>query len=1640
MSSLTKKILFSLMITLSSILMATTFVRASISFPNGYEDLKKSNTYYCMEHQDGFSAGTWDAIYSQTIRSDDPDRNNRTLAKILYDGIESGQGGYHQDHGGPYQYAIWKWCYVNGINTRAVDSAIYDQAYAAVANPTTYTEAGKAAITLAENQMTMNGMVGSVKIKSITGSISGINIIFKDIVSNDAKNNQTKTIDANSSSVPGWIELYKDEKCTQPIKAGEIKQNDTIYFKNLQPNYWIKKINFSVIARSSGYTVTWTRWRKTTSQVSEQDLMSATKSDGVDTTANVSITTSYNYGKIKIKKVGVYTQNGEEKKTSNIMATFKLYCTTLNKWVSGTAKGRKTYVDSIEKASEYTSTTNVKQLHSTYQYQLVEVNVDNKDYNNPIKMVSAISNLQKDLKVVKKGEYYSTSDVIVYAGKTNEVIVRDEKTSYNLVINKVEKNNTSKKIQGVSFLIYGANNGWVKGKDGNYTYSKEIDKINDYKYTTDENGQIKLPSLKKDIYYVYEISAPKNYALKEQKGYMKDPKEHISGLNNKVNEWSYCGNTKLTENVNFDIENERTTANLTFIKLDEDTKKPIQGVSIKVYSNSKGWLTKNKKGEYEFNKDIQPKAAETFVTDKNGEVKLENLELGTYKLYETETVEGYNIKKQEGYMTDEISKANEWVYLGEKDLNGKNDKDNSYEYTLTKTNIKTININGHVWLDIPYDKSEQLNYVYDFASNDKVWNNENRFDADGIANRDELLSEIKVRLWSLNNNEKPIAESKTDDNGFYEFKDINYKDAQNAYVEFVYDNEKYIVVDTLVGKDNTINSKAKEYTMTTDKLNDQKIVDEKIEGRAVTEKKADALMLTYDAKNYAINDVNLGLMPKKTPSMFVSEELEYIKVELNGFEYTYKYGDPQVTVDQNVTRAGRIDKIPISPTDISYSRNNKDNKLKVYAVYRITVTNTEGMEIDDIYNEKKLYLSNLTNTFKDIFELETEHKGRNDTETEQFKLWEPDDTASNTAKYNLNDDRNVFKDGIEHNKPIKSYIQFKVNDTEIENLLLSGKSSKEIETATQVIAKGYHEYLRTDNVWVDDEKVTAFDGVKGKYEGKNSNNEKYYVHKSVESEKNSSDLPITIELQKSRTISGTVFEDNPVGGDVYKGNGILDDSENARGKDVTVELLDDEKNPVVLYPVNKEIVNENQVKYTVEDPTLATTTTKNDGTYEFDGVVPGYYYIRFTYGNGDQKMVDINGNEIAITSGDYKSTIVVDRERLNDEDKTITEEVVAAAVKAQETKTLEDYIKDNSEWYTAFKYNYKGKEYSVDYSTAIDDLTARHELDDYTFTDGIAYDKDGKPDDKYGKTLISAYTPLFGIKIENTEKVKGEDSIFYTGESKQEFNGFNFGLIKEQGTPTTPEKKIANVKFTNQVGTTLVSDNPADSKSKLLSAVEKLEDKSGSKDAKLEVEDDMIYGSTLEITYTIDILNNTKVEYNTEEFYKYGTIPTRDDGSLDEDKMKKITIGEVEDAIDEKFDFNSSKVVSENKDVMQIDPITETTTDENGNEVTNKYWSIKGWKSIKSGETASVSYTATALIATDALDTNYENKAKIKRISLDAYSSLNSESFKDWKDSDTETTIIPPTGENRSTTYYIVGAAALVLLVGGIVLIKKKVM
>ncbi len=53
----------------------------------------------------------------------------------------------------------------------------------------------------------------------------------------------------------------------------------------------------------------------------------------------------------------------------------------------------------------------------------------------------------------------------------------------------------------------------------------------------------------------------------------------------------------------------------------------------------------------------------------------------------------------------------------------------------------------------------------------------------------------------------------------------------------------------------------------------------------------------------------------------------------------------------------------------------------------------------------------------------------------------------------------------------------------------------------------------------------------------------------------------------------------------------------------------------------------------------ATYTTKANGYYEFVGVVPGEYYIKYTYSNGS--VVYKGTNKVAnVSTQDYKSTII----------------------------------------------------------------------------------------------------------------------------------------------------------------------------------------------------------------------------------------------------------------------------------------------------------------------------------------------------------------------------------------------------------------
>ena len=302
------------------------------------------------------------------------------------------------------------------------------------------------------------------------------------------------------------------------------------------------------------------------------------------------------------------------------------------------------------------------------------------------------------------------------------------------------------------------------------------------------------------------------------------------------------------------------------------------------------------------------------------------------------------------------------------------------------------------------------------------------------------------------------------------------------------------------------------------------------------------------------------------------------------------------------------------------------------------------------------------------------------------------------------------------------------------------------------------------------------------------------------------------------------------------------------------------------------------------------------------------------------------------------------------------------------------------------------------------------------------------------------------IKNENTSK---------NGENQQssEYNEFNFGIIKEAPTVVTLNKKITNIEFNTQTGTTLVSANPKDRTASYVTALDDIT--GGSKYAKLEIDPNLIYGSQLATTYEIEIQNNSAKDYIEEEgsnefghYYKYG--------KSEKVSLKKVKVNEIIDELDKKYSLDTrqnevtetiihedgskeeSTVTIEKPTITTQTNTEQTTQNPDGTTTTENALSIKGWSELESQAKSSINYTVTSLLSTQDDDTLYENKAKITSISLDKLTTLRS-NF-EWGNDKTTLTITPTTGSDRSNTYWIAGTIALVVVAGGFILLKKKVL
>ena len=1185
-----------------------------------------------------------------------------------------------------------------------------------------------------------------------------------------------------------------------------------------------------------------------------------------------------------------------------------------------------------------------------------------------------------------------------------------------------------------------------------------------------------------------------------------------------------------------------TSSNTTEEK--EEYKEKLNYAHIKILAKfndeTTKWVGKKENGIYPMYDDIN--MAHAFITgedveivdatpdDKAGRIYLKDLPYADYYIYETVAPKGYSLKKQAGYKNNNgedpnmingkaISDDRNWVYLGVSET--ENMHSNSIPQLEVGNRKIVSSIEGFVWQDQFSENKNtneyKINHIYDKNDGDtllegievKLHIYDDKFSRENIpdASQPEKIEIVEENL------DNEVASVTTKSDGTYKFteitveeldennqlvtttRDITYWDLTHAYIEFQYNNSKYIVVDPFVSNDMTRNSKAQDRIMTIDNLKDKIIKDEDFqknsgEGKAVTfrgDNKAPENMkhyLTeyynrYDAEDnkveyndkedgseytkleYKVKNINLGLVQKRNPKYSIKENIKYVKIKKNGFTYLYKYSD-------NKTYSNMVPNVQIAydngygfklkPSDIAeYVANTDTNEYEVYVVYSIEVKNDEFMNIDDIYVEDKLYLSKLTQTFDSRYYTLSNVKDsiEADKYTNQFGCWQQNE---NEVSYRFDNNNNVFKDGIESQKIKTTYIQLKLTTDAIKDIF----NGNDLTMKPHIDSEAFHEYLRTDNVWNFDESKKVYDRdgttyeesigtwINDKHNDKNTsdkikemkeqqNPKKFFVHKSITDNRDNDAFYITFSIgDKQRTISGTVFEDTKdnTRADENIGNGIKDDNELNRAKGVLVELLYPKKDDDDYAIANLYSIKQEDGKNKTEVSPAANIHTDKYGKYEITGVVPGYYYLRFTYGDGSQKLCKVSTDGKSSTeienssfkSTDYKSTII----------NTETEEAGNTIKDAMEFNYPQS-VADNREkgsWYKALN--------NTNYSTAVDDITNKN-------NSGVAeFDK------TYTCNNIHAYTPIIGISIENDNNDKSEDGGF---QSEGRYEGFNLGLIKQKHEVLI-EKSITNVDLTSQISTKIVSDNPVTTNSKGMknlpvpTAKKEISDvKDIAKDVSIETEPEFMYGSSVKTTYKVTVQNNSPIEYIEDEkingennpyygfYYKYGLHGP-------DYHSKEATIHlEVMDFLDEKYKYVSkdSIIVEQGDSKDYIDERKTFSTDNveyqasynNKNYVTITKWNGEN-KGLASGTTDSIEYSLSGIIGDLENDTNYNNIAQISKIEVDKLTTI--ESGFAWKASEASLVIFPKTGENRSYTYLIIGIVSLATLAIGFVLIKKKVL
>ena len=914
-----------------------------------------------------------------------------------------------------------------------------------------------------------------------------------------------------------------------------------------------------------------------------------------------------------------------------------------------------------------------------------------------------------------------------------------------------------------------------------------------------------------------------------------------------------------------------------------------------------------------------------------------------------------------------------------------------------------------------------------------------------ISTGDEMLEGIEVTLFDSTGAE--IAKTTTDKDGYYEFKD--QPASKQYYVRFKYNGQLYEPttyqrVSKIIDNAGTLGpTTIAERSYATDGKQNRQNFNNKftpVDSTHTVPDRDDTTNAAFDIyaytgpngmeelKYYGVSNskeellnINFGIKDREHFDMNLRKDLVKVDLHINGKSHTYNYpgGEQDLEVDIRGTDIPDYNRA-IRSSDLQYKAaaqyDQDPDKLQVIVTYKIQLRNQSVGKITG-------YVTDLADYYDTSYEYI-----RSYDENEKDITWEQQSDISGSGKtYHTMHTTALADQGIDDKKWI--FVEYKVTNDALRALLEEGSSTK--ENFAQI--SGYRNTYREERKDLNGQVITNagenaglidVDSTPANLNPTDSRVQEFVAYSKTEEYQ-------ALGGEEKTKQSMAIFEDDA---DAAPGLKLIVDDANKRRLTGTVfedaalaEKLknDNERIGDGAYEDGDNLVNQVKVQLicTNGDVEVKEARTNDQGAYEFTDYIPGDYTVKFTYGDYES-LIAVQPNSEMYTGQDYKSTIY------------------------QESNYSDTY------WYN--------NNIDTKINDAKDDQTRREEVNKYSedlkYTNATVLNSTAQTDEATLRTLadktnMNANTAQMSMEIE------------YVGQENTEYSvrNIDFGIIERPRSDIYVEKTVSNLKLsTAGDGQTIFNSNQS---------VSNLTWKPNTRENRgliqATVDENLLHGATLELTFSIKVVNTGETDYDDETYYNTGVITdvnkivTLDpavvadyvSNNLSFDISKNSGWQEITDktvltsgddpyikAVDENAFNGLQKVIVSTSDnpIVQSDPLVpEKAKDKAG----------------KQSETQSATVFLTKVIASDGSttdDTEYENTAEvIESITTNGRRTYNADVVSipgnyNLGEPDTAQSeriaIVPPFGAADAVKYILIGIAIIGVLGVGIFLIKRKVL